>query len=81
MSPTGKSENPTFFQDNALSIGRTPLIKLNRIAGGAPATVLVKIEGRNPAYSVKDRIGAAMILDAEQKGLLGPGREIVEPTS
>jgi cysteine synthase A len=69
------------FPDNALSIGRTPLIKLNRITGGAPATVLVKIEGRNPAYSVKDRIGAAMVFDAEKKGLLGPGREIVEPTS
>ncbi len=80
MSPTGKSR-VSFFEDNALSIGRTPLIKLTRIAGGAPATVLVKIEGRNPAYSVKDRIGAAMILDGEKRGALGPGREIVEPTS
>jgi cysteine synthase A len=69
------------FPDNSESIGRTPLIRLNRIAGGARATVLVKIEGRNPAYSVKDRIGAAMILDAEKRGLLGPGREIIEPTS
>jgi cysteine synthase A len=69
------------FPDNALSIGRTPLIKLDRITGGAPATVLVKVEGRNPAYSVKDRIGAAMVFDAEKKGLLGAGREIVEPTS
>ena len=69
------------FADNSLSIGRTPLIKLNRIVDGAPATVLAKIEGRNPAYSVKDRIGAAMIADAEKRGLLGPGKEIVEPTS
>jgi cysteine synthase A len=80
MSPTGKSEVSS-FEDNALSIGRTPLIRLNRITGGARATVLVKIEGRNPAYSVKDRIGAAMILDGEKRGVLGPGREIVEPTS
>ena len=80
MSLTGKSK-PSSFDDNALSIGRTPLIRLNRITGGARATVLAKIEGRNPAYSVKDRIGAAMIFDAEQRGLLGPGREIVEPTS
>ena len=70
-----------WFQDNAQSIGNTPLIKLNRITDGAAATVLAKIEGRNPAYSVKCRIGAAMIWDAEQRGLLGPGKEIVEPTS
>jgi len=69
------------YDDNSLSIGRTPLVRLNRIADGAPATVLAKIEGRNPAYSVKCRIGAAMIWDAEQRGLLGPGKEIVEPTS
>jgi cysteine synthase len=69
------------YQDNSLSIGRTPLVRLNRIAEGAPATVLVKVEGRNRAYSVKDRIGAAMILAAEQQGQLGPGKEIVEPTS
>jgi len=70
-----------WYQDNAQSIGNTPLIKLNRVTDGAAATVLAKIEGRNPAYSVKCRIGAAMIWDAEQRGLLGPGKEIVEPTS
>lgn len=67
--------------DNSLSIGRTPLIKLTRVPDGAKATVLAKIEGRNPAYSVKDRIGAAMIWDAEKRGVLKPGIEIVEPTS
>ncbi|WP_172196546.1 cysteine synthase A [Niveibacterium sp. COAC-50] len=70
-----------WFADNSLSIGRTPLVKLNRILDGAPATVLAKIEGRNPAYSVKCRIGAALIWDAEKRGLLGPGKELVEPTS
>lgn len=70
-----------WFEDNAQSIGNTPLVKLNRVTDGAAATVLAKIEGRNPAYSVKCRIGAAMIWDAEQRGLLGPGKEIVEPTS
>ena len=69
------------YEDNSQSIGRTPLVRLNRITEGAPATVLAKIEGRNPAYSVKCRIGAAMIWDAEQRGLLGPGKELVEPTS
>jgi cysteine synthase A len=68
------------FDDNSQSIGGTPLIRLNRIAG-TQATVLAKIEGRNPAYSVKDRIGAAMIWDAEKSGRLKPGMEIVEPTS
>jgi cysteine synthase A len=68
------------YTDNSLSIGRTPLVRLNRLAP-AGVTILGKIEGRNPAYSVKCRIGAAMIWDAEQKGLLGPGKEIVEPTS
>src|SRR5512139_414688 len=69
------------FADNALSIGHTPLIRLNRVTDGAKATVLAKIEGRNPSYSVKCRIGAAMIWDAERRGLLGPGKELVEPTS
>ena len=69
------------FADNSLSVGNTPLVKLNRIGDGAKASILAKIEGRNPAYSVKDRIGVAMIDDATKKGLLGPGKEIVEPTS
>lgn len=69
------------YTDNSQSIGRTPLVRLNRIIGNSKVTVLAKIEGRNPAYSVKCRIGAAMIWDAEKRGLLGPGKEIVEPTS
>ncbi len=69
------------YDDNSRSIGRTPLVRLNRLTAGCGATVLAKIEGRNPAYSVKCRIGAAMVWDAEQRGLLGPGKEIVEPTS
>ncbi|ABM35882.1 cysteine synthase A [Polaromonas naphthalenivorans] len=71
----------TIYADNSQSIGRTPLIQLRRITDGAHATVLAKIEGRNPAASVKCRIGAALIWDAEQRGLLGAGKEIVEPTS
>ena len=69
------------FLNNADSIGRTPLVRLNRITDGAGATVLAKIEGRNPGYSVKCRIGAALVADAEQRGLLGPGKELIEPTS
>jgi cysteine synthase A len=71
----------SWFQDNSLSIGRTPLVKLNRIVDGSGHTVLGKVEGRNPSYSVKCRIGSSMVWDAEKKGLLGPGRVIVEPTS
>lgn len=70
-----------YFNDNSLSIGNTPLVRLNRVVNADKATVLAKIEGRNPAYSVKCRIGAAMIWDAEEKGLLKPGVEVVEPTS
>ncbi|PSJ17589.1 cysteine synthase A [Nitrosomonas supralitoralis] len=70
-----------WFKDNSLSIGKTPLVRLNRVIDDASAIVLGKIEGRNPAYSVKCRIGVAMIDDAERRGLLGPGKEIVEPTS
>ena len=69
------------YEDNSRSIGNTPVVKLNHVTDGAKATVLAKIEGRNPAYSVKCRIGAAMIWDAEEKGLLKPGVEIIEPTS
>jgi cysteine synthase len=70
-----------FFDDNSLSIGNTPLVKINRMAQGLKATILAKIEGRNPAYSVKCRIGASMIWAAEKDGRLKPGMEIVEPTS
>ena len=69
------------YADNSQSIGNTPLVRLNRVTQGAGATVLGKIEGRNPAYSVKCRIGANMIWDAEKRGVLRPGVEIVEPTS
>ena len=70
-----------WFPDNSQTIGRTPLVRLNRITEGAPATILAKIEGRNPGYSVKCRIGAAMINDAQQRGLLTEGKELIEPTS
>lgn len=70
----------TYFKDNSFSIGNTPLVRLNKIAGDK-ALVLAKVEGRNPAYSVKCRIGASMIWDAEERGVLKPGMEIIEPTS
>jgi cysteine synthase A len=70
-----------FFDDNSFSIGNTPVVKINKMAKGFRATILAKIEGRNPSYSVKCRIGASMVWDAEKKGLLKPGMEIVEPTS
>jgi cysteine synthase A len=69
------------YNDNSQAIGRTPIVRLNHVTKGAKATVLAKIEGRNPAYSVKCRIGASMIWDAEKRGVLKPGVEIVEPTS
>jgi len=69
------------YEDNSFSIGKTPLVRLNRVTQGLKAKVLAKIEGRNPAYSVKCRIGASMIWDAEKKGILKPGKELVEPTS
>jgi len=69
------------YDDNSLSIGHTPLIRLNRVTDGAKATVLAKIEGRNPAYSVKCRIGAGMVWDAEKRGILKRGKELIEPTS
>jgi cysteine synthase A len=70
-----------FFADNSLSIGNTPMVRINRMAQGLKAIILAKIEGRNPAYSVKCRIGANMIWTAEKRGLLKPGMEIIEPTS
>ena len=69
------------FEDNSQSIGRTPLVRLNRVTDGGKAIVLAKIEGRNPAYSVKCRIGASMVWDAEKRGILGHGKELIEPTS
>lgn len=69
------------FNSNAETIGRTPLVRINKLTEGLKATILAKIEGRNPAYSVKCRIGAAMIWDAEKTGLLRPGMTVVEPTS
>ena len=70
-----------WFKDNSLSIGRTPLVRISRITKDFSGTVLGKVEGRNPAYSVKCRIGASMIWDAEKRGVLKEGREIIEPTS
>src|SRR6195952_1212200 len=70
-----------YYEDNSYSIGRTPLVRLNRVLDGAPVTLLGKVEGRNPAYSVKCRIGASMIWDAEKRGILKPGKELIEPTS
>ena len=69
------------YDDNSFAIGRTPLVRLNSITKNSKATVLAKIEGRNPAYSVKCRIGANMIWDAEKKGLLTKDKTIIEPTS
>ena len=69
------------FEDNSFSIGGTPLVRLNRVTDGGKATVLAKIEGRNPAYSVKCRIGASMVWDAEKRGILKPGKALIEPTS
>ncbi|MBZ5729361.1 MAG: cysteine synthase A [Acidobacteriia bacterium] len=69
------------YDDNSFSIGRTPLVRLNRVTDGGKAIVLAKIEGRNPAYSVKCRIGASMVWDAEKRGILKTGKEIIEPTS
>lgn len=71
----------SLFANNVESIGRTPLVRINRLCGAHGVTVLAKIEGRNPAYSVKCRIGAAMISDAEARGILKPGQHVVEPTS
>src|SRR4030066_2401168 len=70
-----------FFDDNSLSIGNSPMVKITRMTQGLKATILGKIEGRNPSYSVKCRIGASMIWAAEKQGLLDPGMEIIEPTS
>jgi cysteine synthase A len=69
------------YEDNSRSIGRTPLVRISRLTAGTGATVLAKIEGRNPAYSVKCRIGASMVWDAEERGALKPGGGIVEATS
>lgn len=77
----GRHQQGGVFDDNASTIGGTPLVRLNRVSPRSDVTILAKIEGRNPAFSVKCRIGAAMIWDAERRGLLTPGRQIIEPTS
>ncbi len=79
--PATTKEGAVIYQDNSFSIGRTPLVRLNRVTEGAPVTLLAKIEGRNPAYSVKCRIGASMVWDAEKRGIMKPGKELIEPTS
>jgi cysteine synthase A len=77
----GAEKMDKFFPDNLSAVGHTPLVRINKMLDGADATVLAKIEGRNPAFSVKDRIGVSMIQDAEQRGVLRKGMELVEPTS
>jgi cysteine synthase A len=78
---TGTDKGARVYADNSQAIGNTPLVRLNNVTKGCKATVLAKIEGRNPAYSVKCRIGASMIWDAEKRGVLSEGKTIVEPTS
>ena len=81
INPKKEAAMEKWFADNSLSIGNTPLVKINRMAKGLKATILAKIEGRNPSYSVKCRIGANMVWAAEKDGRLKPGMEIIEPTS
>ena len=69
------------FEDASFSIGNTPMVHLRKLGAGLKAKVIAKVEGRNPGYSVKCRIGAAMVWDAEQRGVLKPGGTIIEPTS
>src|SRR5271156_7126408 len=69
------------YDDNTKSIGHTPLVRINRLDASSSATILAKIEGRNPAYSVKCRIGASMVWDAEKSCVLTSGKELIEPTS
>jgi cysteine synthase A len=69
------------FEDNSLTIGSTPLVRLQKITSGSRAVIIAKIESRNPTFSVKCRIGSAMIWDAEKKGVLKQGKSLVEPTS
>ena len=89
MSPPSTSDGrpaaPRIFEDVAASCGRTPLVRLHRLGRGLAAQIVAKVEARNPCGSVKDRIGVALIEDAERRGLLRPGgsppQTIVEPTS